>query len=243
MNWKNGTLESISNEFSLFKCGKFEAVIMNKNSYINLTKICSQSKTKNGNNIGFGHWRETSKSKEILDEVSRLTGIDVSDLLINIVSGNKNNTINRGTYGHPMLLTPIAAWISPKFLLKISMWLEEWKAFSKKNNLAYYEELVNLQPSHNLKREKQVQLTLQNKYDCESEVKTDSGRIDLMTDKFIIEIKDYYKWKNAIGQLFAYSLYYPEKKKCLYLFNVGNNDLSDIKKVCKKCDIRLKIYD
>uniref|UniRef100_A0A6G6ADR0 KilA-n domain-containing protein n=1 Tax=Borely moumouvirus TaxID=2712067 RepID=A0A6G6ADR0_9VIRU len=115
--------------------------------------------------------------------------------------------------------------------------------YSVDNNFKYYKELCNLKPSSICTKEKEIQLDLQKKYKGQIEVKTKSGRIDLLTDKYLIEIKDYYDWKNAVGQLMVYSTYYTEKIKCIYLFNVGTNDTKEIIKVCKKYDIVVKIYN
>lgn len=50
------------------------------------------------------------------------------------------------------------------------------------------------------------------------EVVTPVGRIDVLTDRSIIEVKQFNSWKQGIGQLIAYSYYYPKHKKVLALF-------------------------
>ena len=47
----------------------------------------------------------------------------------------------------------------------------------------------------------------------ESEVETPLGRIDLLTDNFIIEFKVYTNAKDALGQVLAYNYYKPRKYK------------------------------
>lgn len=51
----------------------------------------------------------------------------------------------------------------------------------------------------------------------------------------LIEIKECIKWKNAIGQLLAYSETYPDNKLRLHLFNLAD-DLC-INNFCKKYNI------
>ncbi|ARV58090.1 hypothetical protein BZZ01_05075 [Nostocales cyanobacterium HT-58-2] len=50
------------------------------------------------------------------------------------------------------------------------------------------------------------------------EVETPVGRIDLLTDTEIIEVKNIKDWKAAIGQVLAYSGFFPEHRKRLHLF-------------------------
>lgn len=52
---------------------------------------------------------------------------------------------------------------------------------------------------------------------CDREVRTPVGRIDILINEFLIGIKCIQSWKNAIGQLIAYSFYYPSKKLVLAL--------------------------
>ncbi|BCS82505.1 putative KilA-N domain-containing protein [Cotonvirus japonicus] len=237
---KNIIFERINNEYYRGKYGDFD-VIMDNNGYVNVTKLCNEAVTKNGKNKEFRQWKKTSEAKELMDEISKITKIPASKLLIQNLTSSEN--ITRGSYAHPMLVTHIASWISPKFSARVNSWIEEWKLFSKNNNYKYFKELGNLKPSMSDTKEKNIQLKLRKKYKGKLEVKTKSGHIDLLTNKYLIEIKNYQNWKHAIGQLMVYSIYFPKKIKCLYLFGVGSNDLGEIKKVCKKYDIVLKIYD
>ncbi|MDJ0719082.1 MAG: hypothetical protein QNJ54_33460 [Prochloraceae cyanobacterium] len=52
------------------------------------------------------------------------------------------------------------------------------------------------------------------------EVATPAGRIDLLTNTEIIEIKRIGDWKAALGQILVYSAYYPEHQKRLHLFGI-----------------------
>lgn len=74
-----------------------------------------------------------------------------------------------------------------------------------------------------------------------SEVYTPSGYIDLLTEAAVIEVKVADKWKDGIGQLQAYQVYYPTHSKRLHLFGNLGNKLADIKYVCSILNIELTV--
>jgi len=126
-----------------------------------------------------------------------------------------------------------------------SIWIEEWKLFSAENEIRYYEAISNIKPNNNLlrEREKEIQSVLHRKFGGKIEVQVRNGFVDLLTDKYLIEIKHYKKWMTAVGQLSAYSIDYPHKKKMMYLFNVPKNyNINNILEVCEKDDICLRIH-
>ena len=53
------------------------------------------------------------------------------------------------------------------------------------------------------------------------EVITPHGKIDILTQTTIIEIKEASKYKHAIGQLLAYSTLYPNRKLLLIVFGIN----------------------
>lgn len=77
--------------------------------------------------------------------------------------------------------------------------------------------------------------------DAAREISTPAGRIDLLTDDTIIEIKVAKRWKEAIGQLLCYGQYYPQHKKSLYLFDHDENNVKIIAEMCKLHGIELKL--
>lgn len=73
---------------------------------------------------------------------------------------------------------------------------------------------------------------------AKAEVSTPYGRIDILSSTQIIEIKRADKWKDAIGQIQAYSTAYPHHKKVIYLF--GKTDRkADIIYACSLMDIEV----
>lgn len=76
------------------------------------------------------------------------------------------------------------------------------------------------------------------------EVKTPSGYIDLMDTYRIYEIKEFSKWKSAIGQILSYSIHYPEKQRCIWLFgNYTEENVFICEQVCKQYDIEVVIHE
>ena len=233
-------MENINDDYAWAKYGNFKVIIMKKNGYINATKFCSDAIEQTGSKKPFRNWKANSNTKELIDAVSKEVDIPGEQLFINNM---KSDYKTRGTYIHPMLITPIANWISPKFAAKVGIWIEEWKNYSEENYFEYYDELANLEASQNSCKEFIVKKILKKKYKGETEVSTAMGDIDLLTDNLLIEIKCYDNWKCALGQLIAYSIEYPDKKKCMYLFDVGVKKTSHIEKVCRLNNIKLMIYD
>ena len=45
-----------------------------------------------------------------------------------------------------------------------------------------------------------------------------SGRVDVLTKLYVIEVKKACNWKHGIGQALVYQFYYPDKKPVLFLF-------------------------
>ena len=66
--------------------------------------------------------------------------------------------------------------------------------------------------------ERAVQLRLAKHLKGKCEVETPVGRIDVLTDSEIIEVKTARGWKSALGQVLAYSDYYPNHNKRVHLF-------------------------
>ena len=88
-------------------------------------------------------------------------------------------------------------------------------------------------------REKDVQEKIQRMFGGEREVKTPVGYVDLVTDEMIIECKIAKDWKHSFGQIEAYSKFFPNHEKALYLFGECPQNLSECYKLCKENKVRL----
>ena len=89
--------------------------------------------------------------------------------------------------------------------------------------------------------EKTVSDNLAKKENGKREVQCKHGRIDVVTDKYIIEVKEGNSWKNALGQLAAYHIDFPKLTKRLHLFNYYNCDITAIDKLCKAQNVILTL--
>jgi len=82
--------------------------------------------------------------------------------------------------------------------------------------------------------EQQIRDALKIALGGQSEVVTSAGRIDLLTDTQIIEVKRVDEWKSALGQVLAYSAFFPSHQKCIHLFGTASalKKLPDIESAC-----------
>ena len=74
-----------------------------------------------------------------------------------------------------------------------------------------------------------------------TEVSTPAGRIDLLTDEEIIEVKRITDWKAALGQILVYSAFYPEHRKRIHLFGKCSEltKLPDVEAACLAFDVNV----
>lgn len=71
-----------------------------------------------------------------------------------------------------------------------------------------------------------------------------TGRVDLLTQSEVIEVKCVGNWKHAIGQAVVYQLSYPEKKPRIHLFGKSNaNQKRIILEACRKLSITVTFED
>jgi hypothetical protein len=68
------------------------------------------------------------------------------------------------------------------------------------------------------------------------EVITPVGRIDILTNTELIEIKTWKKWKDALGQVLCYGTYYPSHQKRIHFYGkIINSEYIDLVKTqCRK---------
>lgn len=72
------------------------------------------------------------------------------------------------------------------------------------------------------------------------EVSTPAGRIDILTDTEVIEIKRASGWKSAIGQIISYGKFYPHHRQRIHLFGkLTESKLKAIEDICEAQNICL----
>lgn len=104
-------------------------------------------------------------------------------------------------------------WVHPKVAEHLSRWLSD--SIPSKET------------------EKYIQQSLQYKLGGLSEVETSAGKIDLLTDSELIEIKLIKCWKHAIGQVIVLGTFYPNHTKRIHLFGKAEVELRIV--ICEVC--------
>lgn len=89
------------------------------------------------------------------------------------------------------------------------------------NNFKQHVAFSKISKNKVIRTEEMIQKEFVENYGGLREVLTPVGKIDVLTDKHIIEIKRAKAWKGAVGQLLMYSHYYPNHQKILYLFEIN----------------------
>jgi hypothetical protein len=126
------------------------------------------------------------------------------------------------------------------------MFTEPCKVYNKDGKLTH-----TIQPQVNRFRLKRKRLTttqeseivrqIVDNLDVRYEVETSCkhGRVDILTDKLIIEVKEVSKYKDGVGQLKAYNSVFKSKKCLIYLFDkndsfIGKDTFDKIFKFCRE---------
>jgi hypothetical protein len=83
--------------------------------------------------------------------------------------------------------------------------------------------------------ERNIQEKLSKRFGFAKEVSTPIGRIDILGDDILCEIKSGSQWKHGLGQLCGYSQYYLTHRLYLCLFDISKStDIEVVKQVCKE---------
>ena len=114
--------QDINEEYAWVNYEQFKLLMMKKNGYVNVTKMCDNGNKK------FFNWRQNNRSKELIKCLSNELGSlgiprDVDYVLKNTMTGENDL---RGTYAHPDLVLDIACWLSGEFYLKASKIVREY---------------------------------------------------------------------------------------------------------------------
>lgn len=90
--------------------------------------------------------------------------------------------------------------------------------------------------------EQRIRDRLQQQLGGLTEITTPVGRIDLLTNTQVIEVKHASDWKAALGQVLTYSGFYPQHQRRIHLFyNRGKplKQIEDIQSICADLDIEV----
>ena len=121
--------QDVNEEYAWVNYGQFKLLMMKRNGYVNVTKMC-----ENYSNKKIIHWKENKRSKELINYLKQFSSIGIPiDPLVTIMTGENDL---RGTYAHPDLVLDIACWLSGEFYLKASKIVREYFNKQEREKLA-----------------------------------------------------------------------------------------------------------
>jgi hypothetical protein len=82
-----------------------------------------------------------------------------------------------------------------------------------------------------------IQLRMHEELGGKMEAFTAAGRIDLVTDTEVIEIKQIAKWKDALGEVMTKGQFFPEHHKRIHLFGAADKLMETIVAACSILEI------
>jgi hypothetical protein len=97
--------------------------------YVNATAMCKAVGKQ------FNDYRRLKSTDEFLKELSSVTGIPVTGLVVTIQGGTPSQ---QGTWVHPDIAINLGQWLSPKFAVAVSRWVRDWMAGKATGALPYH---------------------------------------------------------------------------------------------------------
>ena len=230
------------NLYSYIYIYNFKILIRKKDGYINISKFI---KNYSINNVNFKDWCHISYNKKYIENLKNILNYNNISDIINPYKKKLPNII-KGTYVHPYILCEVGDWILNDFKSTFLLWIYNWKIFSKENNIIHYNKLNDINTSIKLFKDKKIQIKLYKIYkkikqNPKINILTKYGYIDLITDKYIIEIMKYDKFKISLSNILCYGYLYPNKHKIVYLYNHNKNNIDEIIEICNLYDIEVII--
>ena len=237
------TFEPINEKYSNARYGEFDVIMDMTTGYINATKLCAQGGKR------FKNWTANNYSQELIKELEETINLSLENQTkISILVRCSSFGYIKGTYVHPDLIPHIACWVSTKFAIKVSKIINEWAQASQENKNRYWNDMGDAfnQSKHINQNEcKESQIRNQTAIDEDGmiEVETPAGFIDVLTNSKVIEIKQEYNWKHALGQVKCYGFYYPTKEKWIYLFDCKYENKDVINNICHSESVFVKYLE
>jgi hypothetical protein len=205
-------------------------LIREKDAYVNIThlsRLCGK------------RWHNYYKNKKTMLFLQQLS-VDVEmpiNALIEITMTGPND--NRATWVHPSVATYIASLISVEFAVKVSRWIEEAKVAIPRIQQEYTDELHNLKPCTIDAIESRIRDRIAEELGGRVEVSCRHGRIDVVTDDEVIEVKHIVKYLHALGQVLGYGSDFPHLKKRVILFGTA----TEVNHYLHNCKYLFMVYD
>jgi hypothetical protein len=135
--------KDIDDDFSLGIYDNYHVIIINKNGYINATKMCSDMPKFAKSKKKFCDWANCSDIIAMKEIIADYDMIEVDELTIILDNGFPDNL--KGVYVHPLLVPIIIAWIAPGFNIEMAMMSNNYfirKAIEDKNEILRHKTLT-----------------------------------------------------------------------------------------------------
>lgn len=203
--------------------GRIITSVRPSDGYINATKMCQSAGKGWGNywaNAATEAFVKTLSSRTKIAEFSNkpiFLGDPTDYALVHTTRGGLASL--QGTWVHPLVATHLAQWCSTEFSVKVAEWMEGFKSKDRGFKRTYEEAIENIRPDKKRKTlEKTVKESLHRRVGGDMEVPCDHGKIDILTDDTVIEVKRLEKYVHALGQVLSYSISFPHLEKRIHLF-------------------------
>lgn len=195
--------------------GHFITEVRLSDGFVNATRMCQGAKKEWKN-----YWAN-SATKNFTHTLSTALQIPLAQLIKQVMAGPNRH---RGTWIHPLIATHLAYWCSADFAVKVSRWVEEYKAINPEACKEWRRSIYDLKVDKHRFQERGVRDRLQACLGGDTEVPCRYGRVDLVTSDTIVEVKRVDKYLHALGQVLGYGRCMPEKLKRVHLFgDMGSN--------------------
>jgi len=232
--------EPVTPEYGWGKYGEFKVLIRRRDGYINATKLCALGGKELFN------YNANKSSQRFIDEAVLVLGIPKIELIQELNGGNI--PVIRGTYIHQDLVPHIACWISPRFAVNVSRILRQWRALSRANEETYWQTLgdcvTNYPSADSNQEEKKWQQFIADRENAQTEAKVKGGRVDVLSDSNVIEVKRACDWKHALGQVLVYSQSFEDRVPWICLFGVKDDlDREYVVEVCYKLGVEVEFIE
>ena len=242
--------QDLNDDFYKIIYQDFYIIVHKESGYINGNKLGFSMKSKKrfrdwNRKKSNGQYKQKSTG-ELLRAVSEQTSTPVDGLIKDFSQiGGQNFQQVRGQYIHRYLLTALTLYYSPTYIAKVSIILDEWKQISKENTDRYWSDIFECMGEDEEKKINRKESVIRDQIAKEEDGKTEivckSGRIDVLTETKIIEVKICNLWKHAMGQVLCY---HKDMKECgepwLYLYECKGNDKKHIESMCGEFGVSVK---
>jgi len=143
--------ENINSDYCRASYGEFKVVMMNKNGFINATKLCISGGKR------LESWHRNSGSKEMIEFFTSQLNTECK---IGI-AGGKNTEIS-GTYVHRYLIPHIASWVSPTFSFKVSRIVDDFLIKERQREVDIRDGIIKEKDTKIESLERMIKQTLKN---------------------------------------------------------------------------------